>query len=111
MFKLDGGRPACTHKRRNGKPAKVLPKPTTATKSDDGGGSQAISQDTVTTSQDTKTIKPFKPPRPRPRKDDGGFFDGLLNVLQTGLEFVGMIPVIGEPFDIVNAGISAARGD
>jgi len=31
--------------------------------------------------------------------------------VQTALDVAGMIPVIGEPFDAANAGISAVRGD
>ncbi|AWX57714.1 wall-associated protein [Brevibacillus brevis] len=36
---------------------------------------------------------------------------GFLDSLQLGLDIVGMIPVIGEVADVVNAGISVARGD
>lgn len=37
--------------------------------------------------------------------------NGLLDALQLGLDLLGLIPGAGEPFDLVNAGISAARGD
>ena len=44
------------------------------------------------------------------------YFDDLwrtrqLNKLQEGLDYIGMVPVIGEPIDLINAGISAMRGD
>src|SRR5690606_9596469 len=43
------------------------------------------------------------------------YFDDLwrtrqLNKLQEGLDYIGMVPVIGEPIDLINAGISAMRG-
>jgi hypothetical protein len=48
------------------------------------------------------------PPPPGEKKDSGnGFLDGL----QTALDVVGFIPGIGEAADLVNAGISAARGN
>ena len=34
-----------------------------------------------------------------------------LDAVQTGLSFLGLIPVVGNVFDVVNAGISAARGN
>jgi RHS repeat-associated protein len=37
--------------------------------------------------------------------------EGALDNVQTGLDVAGMIPVAGEALDLVNAGISAARGD
>ena len=37
--------------------------------------------------------------------------EGWLDVVQTGLDVVGMIPVVGEVADLANAGIYAARGD
>ena len=37
--------------------------------------------------------------------------NGLLDALQLGLDLLGLIPGAGEPFDLINAGISAARGD
>lgn len=37
--------------------------------------------------------------------------DGLLDALQLGLDLLGLIPGAGEPFDLINAGVSAARGD
>jgi len=41
-------------------------------------------------------------------EDDGwGFWD----TIQTGLDVIGMIPVVGEVADLANAGISVARGD
>ncbi|WP_254612969.1 RHS repeat-associated core domain-containing protein [Brevibacillus sp. HB1.1] len=42
-------------------------------------------------------------------EEDSGW--GFLDSLQLGLDIVGMIPVIGEVADVVNAGISVARGD
>jgi hypothetical protein len=36
---------------------------------------------------------------------------GFLDVLQTGLDIIGMIPLVGEPFDLINSGISFERGD
>lgn len=39
----------------------------------------------------------------------GGF--SSLDALQTGLDFLGMVPVVGAVFDIANAGISLARGN
>lgn len=35
----------------------------------------------------------------------------LLDALQLGLDLLGLIPGAGEPFDLINAGVSAARGD
>ncbi|UHA73171.1 DUF6531 domain-containing protein [Paenibacillus sp. 481] len=40
-------------------------------------------------------------------KENEGFWDKI----QTGLDILGMIPVVGAVFDVVNAGISVARGD
>lgn len=37
--------------------------------------------------------------------------NGLLDALQLGLDLLGLIPGAGEPFDLLNAGVSAARGD
>ncbi|WMD22112.1 hypothetical protein RAS12_06980 [Achromobacter seleniivolatilans] len=37
--------------------------------------------------------------------------NGVLDGIQTGLDIVGLIPVAGEAADLVNAGISLARGD
>lgn len=37
--------------------------------------------------------------------------NGLLDALQLGLDLLGLIPGVGEPFDLINAGISAGRGD
>ncbi len=37
--------------------------------------------------------------------------DRLLDWLQTALDVGGMVPVLGEPLDLVNAGVSIARGD
>jgi RHS repeat-associated protein len=42
--------------------------------------------------------------------DKGGGW-GPLDWLQGALDIGGLIPVIGEPLDLINAGISAARGD
>jgi RHS repeat-associated protein len=41
----------------------------------------------------------------------GNQSSSTLNAIQTGLDIFGMIPFIGEAADLVNAGISAARGD
>ncbi|MGQ8869343.1 hypothetical protein [Myroides sp. TSA_177.3] len=42
------------------------------------------------------------------------FRDGLretqLDNLQSGLDIIGMVPIIGEPIDLINAGISYGRG-
>lgn len=47
--------------------------------------------------------------------DEDGMWPGLgkgfLDGLQLALDVVGMIPIIGEPVDLINAGISVARGD
>lgn len=40
-----------------------------------------------------------------------GFVGSNIDVIQTGLDIVGMVPVIGEAADLLNAGIYAARGD
>lgn len=40
---------------------------------------------------------------------DGG--NPFLDALQTALDFAGMIPGLGEPLDLINGGISLARGD
>jgi len=37
----------------------------------------------------------------------GDFLDGI----QTGLDVIGMVPGLGEPFDLISGGISLARGD
>lgn len=37
--------------------------------------------------------------------------NSALNWLQGGLDVVGLIPGVGEPFDLANAGISALRGN
>jgi hypothetical protein len=41
-------------------------------------------------------------------EDDGGFFS---DIVHGGLDVVGMVPVLGEPADLLNAGIYAAEGD
>ena len=38
-------------------------------------------------------------------------YGDALDVVQTGLDVVGMVPAVGEAADLANAGISAARGD
>ncbi|MCU0494674.1 MAG: polymorphic toxin-type HINT domain-containing protein [Chloroflexaceae bacterium] len=45
-----------------------------------------------------------------PQADSGGG-GGWLDGLQTALDVIGLIPVIGEPVDLVNGVIYAARGD
>jgi RHS repeat-associated protein len=40
-----------------------------------------------------------------------GFVARNIDKIQTGLDVVGMVPVVGEAADLVNAGIYAARGD
>ncbi|MGH9166603.1 MAG: RHS repeat-associated core domain-containing protein [Acidimicrobiia bacterium] len=54
----------------------------------------------------------LRPPRPHtaPKKGGGGL-GGFLNILQTGLDVVGLIPVVGEVADLANAGIYLARGN
>ena len=44
--------------------------------------------------------------------DPTGFgSESTLDAIQTGLSVLGMVPVVGFAFDLVNAGISVARGD
>lgn len=45
------------------------------------------------------------------KKRSGGFWSGLLDVAQTGLDLVGLIPIVGELADGANALIYSARGD
>lgn len=40
-----------------------------------------------------------------------GLFDGVADSVQTGLGVLGMLPVAGAIPDLINAGISATRGD
>ena len=40
-----------------------------------------------------------------------GLGKGFLDGLQLALDVIGMIPIVGEPVDLINAGISGARGD
>lgn len=42
------------------------------------------------------------------KKDDGGFFS---DIVHGGLDVVGLVPVLGEPADLLNAGIYLAEGD
>jgi RHS repeat-associated protein len=42
---------------------------------------------------------------------DGKDWDDVLDVVQTGLDVAGMVPAVGNIADLVNAGVSAARGD
>ena len=42
---------------------------------------------------------------------EGGTGGKILDGLQLGLDVLGLIPVFGEAADLVNAGVSAARGD
>ncbi|MDA0140187.1 restriction endonuclease fold toxin-2 domain-containing protein [Solirubrobacter deserti] len=46
--------------------------------------------------------------RAEEEEDDGGLFS---DIVHGGLDVVGMIPVVGEPADLLNAGIYAAEGD
>jgi hypothetical protein len=48
------------------------------------------------------------PPPPAPAPDDGGFWSDLGH---TALDLIGLVPVIGEPADALNAGWYAAEGD
>jgi hypothetical protein len=45
------------------------------------------------------------------KEDGGGFWSGVLDGVQTGLDFVGLIPGVGEIADGANALIYTARGD
>ncbi len=42
---------------------------------------------------------------------DRPWWEGALDGLQTGLDVLGLVPGLGEPFDLINAGIYGARGD
>jgi hypothetical protein len=42
------------------------------------------------------------------KEDDGGLFS---DIVHGGLDVVGMVPVVGEPADLLNAGIYLAEGD
>ncbi|MFN3664869.1 MAG: RHS repeat-associated core domain-containing protein [Sediminibacterium sp.] len=44
-------------------------------------------------------------------KKKGGFWNGVLDVVQTGIDVVGLIPVVGEIADGANSLIYLARGD
>lgn len=64
------------------------------------------------------TMNPYEYVRSRPTNlvDPLGFQgcqkdNRLLDWFQTGLDIAGLIPGLGEPFDLLNAGIYAARGD
>ncbi|WP_254438289.1 GH-E family nuclease [Paenibacillus sp. DCT19] len=46
-----------------------------------------------------------------PEEEKKGFWGKVLDVTQTVLDVVGMIPVVGEVADLANAAIYAARGD
>ncbi|WP_157558221.1 RHS repeat-associated core domain-containing protein [Niabella aurantiaca] len=46
-----------------------------------------------------------------PKKKGPGFWSGVLDVVQTGIDLVGLIPVVGEIADGANALIYLARGD
>jgi hypothetical protein len=55
---------------------------------------------------------PPPPPPPEEEEDDGGGGWGLgLDIVQGALDVAGLVPVIGEPADGVNALIYTARGD
>jgi hypothetical protein len=45
----------------------------------------------------------------RAKEDDGSF--GLGDMVHGGLDVVGLVPVLGEPADLLNAGLYAAEGD
>ncbi|MCT2582004.1 WXG100-like domain-containing protein [Actinophytocola gossypii] len=51
---------------------------------------------------------PPAPPPPAPRKDDGNFWSDLGH---TALDVIGLVPVVGEAADAINAGWYAAEGD
>ena len=46
-----------------------------------------------------------------PKKKSSSFWSGVLDVVQTGIDLVGLIPVVGEIADGANALIYLARGD
>ncbi|MCP4138526.1 MAG: hypothetical protein GY754_46640, partial [bacterium] len=59
--------------------------------------------------------RPLPPPPSSGDKDSGGSKDGggssVIDGVQIGLDALGMVPVVGFVFDIVNAGVSAFRGN
>lgn len=59
----------------------------------------------------TPSPKPGPSPTPPPPGSQGLTGGDILDGLQTGLDVVGFIPGIGEIADVVNAGVSAARGN
>lgn len=57
---------------------------------------------------------PMPPPDPPPPPEEPkkkGFWNKVLDVVQIGLDVVGAIPGVGIAANVVNAGISMARGD
>ncbi|WP_144370135.1 DUF4112 domain-containing protein [Myxococcus stipitatus] len=62
---------------------------------------------------DTFTPSPTPRPSPKPPPPGSETVTGsdILDGIQTGLDVVGFIPVVGEVADLVNAGVSAARGN
>jgi len=56
-------------------------------------------------------IDPFGLSRLDSESGTGNWWTRRLDNVQTGLDFAGLIPVIGEAFDLANGAIYAARGD
>jgi RHS repeat-associated protein len=57
------------------------------------------------------TLPPVKAlPPDQPRLNYAGLNASLIDGIQTGLDIAGMVPVIGEPLDLINAAIYLGRG-
>jgi hypothetical protein len=50
-------------------------------------------------------------PPPPPASQEGGWWSGVLDGLQAGLDVAGFVPGIGIIADVANAGVSAGRGN
>jgi hypothetical protein len=60
---------------------------------------------------DNETAKYYEPSGSDEEGDEGSGDGGWLDVVQTVLDVAGVVPVIGEPADAVNAAIYLAQGD
>jgi hypothetical protein len=70
------------------------------------GRAEALRTGTATAVPKPEPLPP--PPPPAPPEDDGNFWSDLGH---TALDIVGLVPVVGEAADVINAGWYAAEGD
>ncbi len=72
-----------------------------------GGSSQTLSN----TIDETVIHVPYAEPPVLPESDPDAWLTTVMDRVQLGLDIAGLIPILGEPLDILNAGISLGRGN